>query len=61
MFDRTIKVGAKKRLRDIRKAILEQLGVDGVCTARIYKMPDENKSPAAINDEKKDENALAGE
>ena len=38
VFDRSIKVGTKTRLKEIRKTILEQIGVEDICTARIFKI-----------------------
>lgn len=38
VYDRVIKVMPKVKLRGIRKAILEELGVEDICTARIYSV-----------------------
>ena len=35
-FDRVVKVMPKTKLKGIRKAILEELGVQDMCTARIF-------------------------
>merc|ERR1712060_454822 len=42
VFDKVIKVMPKIKLKGIRKAILEELGVQDICTARLYMMPDKS-------------------
>ena len=51
VFDRQIKVGLKTRLRAIRKTILEQIGVEDICTARLFKVSD-TKRPAPLEEDK---------
>ena len=51
VFDRQIKVGLKTRLRAIRKTILEQIGVEDICTARLFKVPDTIR-PAPLEEDK---------
>ena len=49
VFDRSVKVPPKTRLKNIRRAILENLGVQDICTARIYSCT----RPAKIEEEPK--------
>jgi len=37
-FDRVVKVIPKTKLKGLRKAILEEVGVQEMCTARIYSV-----------------------
>jgi len=61
IFDRIVKINPKTKLKGIRKAILEELGCEDMCTARLYsvksnKASDENQKadserPAEDNNE----------
>lgn len=56
-YDRTVKVQPKMKLKGIRKAILEELGVQDICTARLFSI-DKLKAadaPKSGDDEKKDD------
>lgn len=61
VFDRWIKVPPKTRLKNIRKAILENLGVQDICTARVYSCTrplktDEDKKEASDKEDPEAEN-----
>ena len=59
IFDKSVKVPPKTKLKGVRKAILEELGLHELCTARLYaaeKPKDEKKAAAA--EESKDEGGL---
>ena len=51
VFDRSVRVPPKTRLKNIRRFILENLGVQDICTARIYSCT----RPAKVEDEKKED------
>jgi len=59
VFDRWVKVPPKSRLKNIRKFILEDLGVQDICTARIYSCTkpikqDEDKNEKSNEDDQDD-------
>ena len=42
IFDRVVKVQQKTKLKGIRRSILEELGVQDMCTARLYAVKSES-------------------
>ena len=55
IFDRVIKVKPKTKLKGIRRQILEELGVQDICTARIFMVKSAMDEPIEDEEEHKDE------
>ena len=50
-----VKVLPKTKLKGIRKAILEELGVQDICTARLYSMTKPPPEPANQDEQQQEQ------